>query len=69
MMFILYVSLQQKGSEIFSEKRNFTPSEYQQMFNEQLQIELNGAIKINSIEKFNEEDADVLLYVSSSQSL
>lgn len=34
------------------------------MFNEQLQVELNGTIKVKSIEKFNEVDANVLLYVS-----
>lgn len=55
------------GSEILNGgKRTITEDEYQQMFNDQLEIELKGTIEIKSIEKFNEDDADVLLYVSIS---
>lgn len=36
------------------------------MFKEQLQVELTGTVKVKSIEKFNNEDANVLLYVSHS---
>lgn len=34
------------------------------MFNEQLQVERIGTVKIKSIEKFNDEDPNVLVYVS-----
>lgn len=64
-MFVIHVSvLQEIGSQILNEKRNFTPDEYQQMFNQQLQVELTGSVKIKSIEKFSPGDDNVLLYVS-----
>lgn len=58
--------LQESGFQILNEKRNFSKDEYQRMFNEQLQVELTGTVKIKSIEKFNDEDPNVLLYVSST---
>lgn len=35
------------------------------MFNEQLQVELSGTVKIKSIEKFAPENPNVKIYVSS----
>lgn len=57
-------SLQESGCEILNDKRNFTLEEYRQMFKEQLQVELNGTVKIKSIEKISDDDVNVLLYVS-----
>lgn len=62
----MYFSLQQYGCEILNEKRNFTVAEYQRMFEEQLQIERNGTIKIKSIAKFANVDNNTLYYVSSA---
>lgn len=62
----MLIRLQENGSEILNEKRNFTNDEYQRMFKEQLQVERIGTVKIKSIEKFNDEDRNVLIYVSCS---
>ncbi|KAG4077220.1 hypothetical protein HA402_005275 [Bradysia odoriphaga] len=53
-------------SVIMDEKRNFTVEEYQRMFDEQLEIERNGTIKIKSIAKFDKvDDDDNILYYRS----
>lgn len=60
----LNVSLQSNGSEILNDRRSFSLDDYQRMFDEQLAVELAGSVKIKSIEKFNDVNSDVLLYVS-----
>lgn len=66
-LYLFHFSSQESGSEILNEKRNFTLDEYQRMFNGQLEVELKGVVKVKSIEKFREGDANVLLYVSSKK--
>ncbi|KAG4072661.1 hypothetical protein HA402_004750 [Bradysia odoriphaga] len=59
----------QNRSVITDEKRNFTVEEYQRMFDEQLEIERNGTIKIKSIAKFDKVDDNVLYYRSKIEEL
>ncbi|XP_037024700.1 DNA-directed RNA polymerase, mitochondrial isoform X1 [Bradysia coprophila] len=59
----------QNRSVIKDEKRNFTVEEYQRMFDEQLEIERNGSVKIKSIAKFDTVDDNILYYRSKIEDL